>query len=342
VPSSKISGIFDQRPVAAGDIGQGHEQFDVLLAHGANVHAQNASQESPLHCAASSGSEWAVRALLDYGVDPWTKDSLELTSLECAIKEGHGNVVRVLLYQEQFPMSRADGESSFVLAARSGQDSFVKLLLDMGIDANSTIDVGQPHRIPTRAGQFVTMSELEGYFDIGSELQGSWSALHAAVQCGNLAITRVLLDNGANVDCVDAYGWSPLHLAASKRVDLVPPLLEYGANANIQDRHGCIALHWAVVGSVIMAHSGGFSSWTRSITTQEEAVVRLAENTSDVNMRNNDGQTALHWAVRYRERTIAQRLIEQHADLRISDVHGRTALDWARECGREDKVQLLS
>jgi ankyrin repeat protein len=100
---------------------------------------------------------------------------------------------------------------------------------------------------------------------------------------------------------------------------------------NIQDRHGCIALHWAVVGSVIMAHSGGFSPWKRSITTQEEAVVRLVENTSDVNMRNNDGQTALHWAVRYGERTIAQRLIEQHADLEISDVHRRTALDWARE-----------
>jgi hypothetical protein len=151
-------------------------------------------------------------------------------------------------------MSSADGESSFVLAARSGQDSFVKLLLDMGIDANSTIDAGQPHRIPTRAGQFVTMSELEGYFDIGSELQGFWSALHAAVQCGNLAITRVLLDNGANVDCVDAYGWSPLHIAASKRVDLVPPLLEYGANKY----SGQARLYRVALGSCGLGDHGAF------------------------------------------------------------------------------------
>jgi ankyrin repeat protein len=90
-----------------------------------------------------------------------------------------------------------------------------------------------------------------------------------------------------------------------------------------------------------MAHAGGWSSTRSNITTQEAAVVLLLQKTSNINIRNNEGQTALHWAVRYGERTVAHQLVEQHADSRITDVYGRTALDWAIECRREDMVQLL-
>jgi ankyrin repeat protein len=322
-----------------------HGQEDitsVLLAHGANVQAQNELQELPLHGAACSGNEQVVCALLEYGVNPWTRPSFALNPMEYAIREGHENIVRELLYQQRFPMPRADGESALVVAAGSWQESVVKLLLDMGVDANSTIHSFQPHRIPTMPGQFVTMSELEQDFNIASELHGPWSALHAAVHCGNHAITRLLLENNASPNGIDAYGWAPLHSAVSKGLDLVRLLLENGADANIRDKHGCIPLHWAVAGSVVMAHAGGWSSTRSNITIQEDAVVLLLQHTSDINIRNNDGQTALHWAARYGERSIAHRLVEQHADLRITDASGRTALDWAIECGREDMVHLLS
>ncbi|KAF7170950.1 hypothetical protein CNMCM5623_003397 [Aspergillus felis] len=314
----------------------------VLFVHGANAYAQNELQEFPLHDAARSGNEQVVRALLEYGANPWTRPSFGLTPMEYAIREGHENIVRELLYQQHFPMPRADGESALVVAAGSWQASFVKLLLDMGFDANATIDSFQPHRIPTMPGQFVTMSELEQNFDICSELRGPWSALHAAVQGGNQAITRVLLDNNASIDCIDAYGWTPLHLAASKTLDLVPLLVEYGADANIRDKQGCIPLHWAVAGSVVMAHASGWSSTRNNIAIQEEVVALLLQHTSDINVRNTDGQTALHWAVRYGERTILHLLVKQHADSRITDAYGWTALDWAIECGREDMVHLLS
>ncbi|KAE8391419.1 ankyrin repeat-containing domain protein [Aspergillus alliaceus] len=313
-----------------------------LIAHGADAHAQNELQESPLHGAACSGNERTVRVLLEHGVDPWTGHVFGFTPLECAIRQGHEHVVRELLSQEHFPMPRPDGESALVAAAGCCQDIFVKLLLDMGFDANSTNEFVQPHRIPTMPGQFVTISELERNLDLHSELRGPWSALHAAVHCGSQAITRVLLDNSANPDCIDAYGWTPLHSAASRKLDLVPLLLEYGADANIRDKQGCIPLHWAVAGSVVRVHGGGWSSQGRNLKIQEEAVAHLLQCPSDINTRNNDGQTALHWAVRYGEKTIACQLIEQHADLRITDVYGRTALDWAIECGREDMVDMLT
>jgi ankyrin repeat protein len=125
-------------------------------------------------------------------------------------------------------------------------------------------------------GQFVTMSELERNFNTASELHGPWGALPAAVHCGNRAITRLLLENNASPNGIDAYGWASLHSAVSKGLDLAQLLLEN--DANIRDKHGCTPLHWAVAGSVVMAHAGGWSSTRSNITIQEDAVVLLLQH----------------------------------------------------------------
>jgi ankyrin repeat protein len=314
----------------------------LLLAHGANAHAQNEFGKLPLYQAACSGNEQVVRAFIEYGVNPWARPSFQLSAMEYAIREGRESVVRELLHQQQFPVSKADGESALVVAAGGWQVNFVKLLLDTGVDTNSTIESDQHHRIPIVPGQCVTMPDLQWSFDILSELRGPWSALHAAVHCGNEAIARMLLDNNATTNCTDAYGWTPLHSAASKELNLVPLLLEYHADPNMRDKQGCIPLHWAVAGRVVMAHAGGWSSTRKPIKIKEEAVLLLLKNTSDINVQNNDGQTPLHWAVRYGEVEFAQLLVEQHADVNIKDAWLRTALDWAIECAREDMVHMLS
>ncbi|KAF7169918.1 hypothetical protein CNMCM5623_002469 [Aspergillus felis] len=319
--------------------------FDVtaiLIAFGADAHARNEVQESPLHVAGSWGNERVVRFLVEHDVDPWTGNAFGGTPLEYAIREGHENVVRELLSQDRFPIPQRHGESALVAAAGSWQSTIVELLLHMGYDANSSKVFSQPHRVPMMRGQFTTIAELGQQFELCSGLQGPWSALHAAVYCCNQVISRVLLDNGANPDSVDACGWTPLHSAASKGLNMVSLLFEYGADANIRDTQGCIPLHWAVVGSVVRAQAGGWSLQGRNTTAQQEAILHLLRYTSDINTQNNDGQTALHWAVRYGDRTIVGQLIEQDANPMVTDVHGRTPLDWAIECDRRDLLDMLA
>ena len=70
-----------------------------------------------------------------------------------------------------------------------------------------------------------------GGFLINQKNIGGATALHIAARNGNLEITSILLENGADVNIVDNEGWSPLMRAAinnnSKVLEL---LLEKGAN----------------------------------------------------------------------------------------------------------------
>lgn len=61
-----------------------------------------------------------------------------------------------------------------------------------------------------------------------------WSALHLSIANSHTDIARVLIDNGADVDVLDNSGMSPLFLAAMlEKLDILQPLLEAGAHPQI-------------------------------------------------------------------------------------------------------------
>lgn len=69
--------------------------------------------------------------------------------------------------------------------------------------------------------------------------------LIAAAQ-NNVEVVTNQLNSGANPNCADMHGRSPLHLAASKGyIDIVKLLLEKGADPNIQDKLKNTPLHLA-------------------------------------------------------------------------------------------------
>ena len=70
------------------------------------------------------------------------------------------------------------------------------------------------------------------------------TALHLAVLQKDIAICRLLIDNGARADFSNAEGNTPLHLAArDNSVDIVELLLEQGISADDQNNDGQSALH---------------------------------------------------------------------------------------------------
>ncbi len=108
-----------------------------------------------------------------------------------------------------------------------------------------------------------------------------FSPLHWALIGGNPEVARYLLKNKAVVDIKNIKGEVPLHWAArAGSASLVQLLCSYGAIRNINDQnaHGFTPLHWA-------AALGHF-----------EVVNLLLQFGARIDIKNNYGASALHWA----------------------------------------------
>ena len=103
----------------------------------------------------------------------------------------------------------------------SSTEQFAGISTLMSATANNDID---GVKFFSKAGALV----------INQRNKGGATSLHISCREGNFEITKILVDNGANVNIVDNEGWSPLmraSLAGNK--DIVELLLKNGAKAHL-------------------------------------------------------------------------------------------------------------
>ena len=62
----------------------------------------------------------------------------------------------------------------------------------------------------------------------------------------------------------------------------------------------------------------------------------------NINIQNEEGETALMWALQYANVQLVRELIKSGANVNIKDKYGNTALDYAKDEGHNDIVELLS
>ena len=112
-------------------------------------------------------------------------------------------------------------------------EAAVEWLLDHGVDPNVPIQEARedPHGWRSQA------------HSVG------WTALHIAAERNDLSIVELLLKRGANPNCVDQFGRTPLFAACRnyrsfKR--LIRSLIDAGADVNAADKHGYTPLHIVV------------------------------------------------------------------------------------------------
>ncbi|KAG1331343.1 serine/threonine-protein phosphatase 6 regulatory ankyrin repeat subunit B [Cocos nucifera] len=191
-------------------------------------------------------------------------------------------------------------------------------------------------------------------------------AVHAAARGGNLDILKELLDGCSDVlDYRDVQGSTILHAAAGRgQVEVVKDLVASFDIISSRDNQGNIALHVAafrghlsVVEALIsaspssstlrnnagdtllhMAVAGFGTPGFRRLDQQMELVKRLARGTivdiqEIINLRNDDGRTALHIAVigRMHSDLVELLMTVKSIDLNIPDADGLTPSDLLRQ-----------
>lgn len=142
----------------------------------------------------------------------------------------------------------------------------------------------------------------------------NWIPLHWAAKSDNLAMIKLLLDRGAEVDTRDHLGRTSLHLGSWFGPDVVRFLLENGADTSARDINGYTPLHTAV------RHS-------------KETTKVLLEKGADVNARDDNGSTPLHVAAES-SRGVVNLLLEHGASVATRDNAGQTPLHLATRDGK--------
>jgi ankyrin repeat protein len=73
----------------------------------------------------------------------------------------------------------------------------------------------------------------------------------------------------------------------------------------------------------------------------EEVATLLLKAGVSPHVRNEEGQTAVHWAAASRNGNIIRLLRDHGAEMDVQDIHGRTPRDFAVDNGAEDAILAI-
>ena len=218
----------------------------IFLAGGANVNLLNSNHESPLFLAAVKAHLPTLRLLLDAGarVEDGISPLYEVASEEAA----------QLLLRHGAEIQELDGKRSeaIIAAASKGVESVVKILLEKGEQFENTDDRGR--NVLHRAVENGQLEVVRVLLDHGADIESKPGRLEttpllAAVDQfrGSEAVALLLVKRGADINVKDwLYKRSVLGMAAKSGMEtLVRTLLDYGLPIDFADKDGCTPLNLA-------------------------------------------------------------------------------------------------
>lgn len=251
----------------------------------------------------------------------------------------------------------------FYAAARSKRSEVFRLLFDFSVSPRCVLSGGeleeQPREIPSvfrweMLNRAIHAAARGGNLEILKELLGDSSdvlvyrdaqrstVLHAAAGRGQAEVVEDLVAAFDIITSTDSQGNTALHVAAYRgHLAVVERLITSSpSSVTITNNVGDTFLHTAVAGF----RTSGFRRLDRQIELMKQLLCgNIVNMEMVVNIRNNDGRTALHMAV---IGNIHSNLVEllmnvPSIDLNIRDVDGMTPLDVLRQWPRSASSEIL-
>ena len=243
----------------------------LLVRRGADVRARSKGDFTALLFAAQQGDVEAGRALLQAGADVNdTRNTDRMTALMVAVASGHRDFSILLMDRGASP--GAVDQSGYTALHYAALDpkraESVKALLDRGANpnarttrdtrANTTSGVSVKGATPlflaaSRGNVEAVRALVAGGADPFLATDEGTAPLHVATWGGDpyfrdwtdeeknnlIAVTKLLVELGADVNSAGEHGWTALHGAAYKGVDaVVQLLLDHGARTEVFDKYG--------------------------------------------------------------------------------------------------------
>ena len=243
------------------------------------------------------------------------------------------NIVKRALQSGADPNTR-DGEARTVLmiAAKFNDVEIAKLLIDKGADVNAMDFEKKTVVMYASEGGGIKIAEmlLDRLADPNVQSDVGMTALmFASMEDRRIGVVKLLIANGNLIDRQNNDGETALMIAANR-----------GAIKNV----GLLIDHGADI------HAIGYDEERTQFTSvlmegvigmKKEVVSLLLERGVDINYRDDNGNTALIWAVTQRDAAIVKILVDNKADVNIINSRGNTALSIAKTNAVYKIIEIL-
>ena len=353
---------------------EGHQDVvTYMIACGASVDKKGLDNQTALHHASERGNLQMVKSLLNAGakIDETIDYRSRSTPLMLAAREGHQDIVgHLITCGANVDKKGLNDQTALHYASERGNLEIVKSLLNAGakIDEVDYSNRSTPLMLAAREGhQDIVNHLIICGASVDNKDLSNRTALHFAIERGNLQMVKLLLNAGAKIDEVDYRSQStPLMLVLSfeaKKYDVMLHLITSGADVTQLAEHpdrdlGMEALSYAMNNKYkdaakVLVNKGigieGLLSTSPSMTalmwTAQEGydslTMQLILQGVNVNYQNPDGHTALHFAACGDQLEIVKILLNNGAEIDPEDNHHHTPLVLSVEAKKYDVMLHL-
>lgn len=296
------------------------ERLEKIISKGVKLNEPLPSKfgTRPLHAAARRGDLNVVQTLLDHGAKVDIRDHNKESPLHIAAEAGHHETVKLLLNAGAAVLAKNCTGSTPLHKTKSCKVADILVKHGASVQEKNDFKLSPLHSIHIFESEESFKDITELLIDNGADVNEldakGRTALHYAARNSLPSSLSVLISKGALLDVKDVDGWTPLfHAVDTDKPHNVECLLDNGASSDVKLNNGDTCVHHA-------AKNNSALSFTI-----------LAEKGAKLNAQNKHGWTALHIAAARDSRRIVAGLLAHGASVSVKNYKGKTPFQLVSE-----------